>query len=591
VNLASRNGSGSAGFRRARALLCALAVALGIVVAVAAPASAHATLEGSTPEQNSVVARAPSQVTLTFDEAVGISADSIRVFDPNGDRVDDAHTTSTSDPDEIAIGLRSGLGYGTYTVAWHVISADSHPVEGAFVFSVGTAGSTKVNVATINVKSSTLVGLFYGALRWLGYLGYALLFGGFAFLALCWPAGASDRRTVRLLAIGWTASLAAAIGVLVVQGAYAGELPLGSALDTSVLSGTLGTRFGQAVVARLLLLAVVAPLLATVLHRLPRAAGGGGRVRAYYVAALGVPGALGAATWAAGDHASTGIQVPIAVFSDIVHVTSMGLWLGGLTMLLVVVCRPAPETSAAANEAVTAVQRFSRLALCCIGALVASGIYQAWRNVGSWSALSSTPYGRIVVLKIGGLCILVGLGWMARDWIRRTVEHTGRVAVAQAQRMEPADLLGRLRRSVALEAGVALIVLALSSVLVESQPGRTAEAAQTGPTNATLPFNTGTASGTITVYVGPGTEGPNQVHLYLDNAKGLPYDAQQITLRFTLPAQKLGPLTATVIRDGPGHYVDQPLSLGFPGTWTLSVTVRSDDFDETTLTVPVTISP
>ena len=577
-----------AGFRRARALLAALAIAVGIVLAVAAPASAHATLEGSTPAQNSVVTSAPGQVTLTFDESVGISADSIRVFNPNGDRVDDGNTVSTSNPDEIEIGLRSGLANGTYTVAWHVISADSHPVEGAFVFSVGTTSSTKVDEATINVKSSTAVGLFYGALRWLGYLGYALLFGGFAFLALCWPGGASDRRTFRLLAIGWTASLASAIGVLVVQGAYAGELPLGNALDSSVLSGTLGTRFGQALVARLILLALVAPLLAATLSRVPQATARG---RAYFAAGIGILGVLGAATWAAGDHASTGTQVPIAVVSDLVHLTSMGLWLGGLAMLLLVVCRPASDSARDLATSVTAVQRFSRLALVCIGALVASGVYQAWRNVGSWSALSGTPYGRMVVLKIGGLCILVGLGWMARDWIRRTVEHTGRVAVAQAQRMEPVGLLAKLRRSVALEAGVALIVLAISSILVESQPGRAAEAAQTGPTNTTLAFNTGTASGTIIIDVTPGTEGPNQAHLYLNNAKGLPYDAAQITLQFTLPAQKLGPLTATVVRDGPGHYVDQPLTLSFAGTWTLSVTIRSDDFDETTVSIPVRISP
>ena len=572
--------------RRGRALLASLAVAFGIVLAVAGPASAHATLESTTPAENSVVANAPSQVTLTFDEGVGISADSVRVFDPNGARVDDGTTTATSNPATIEISLRSGLGNGTYTVAWHVISADSHPVEGAYVFSIGAAGSTKVDQATINVKSSTAVGLFYGALRWLGYLGYALLFGGFAFLAYCWPKGAADRRAFRLLAIGWTASLAAALGVLIVQGAYASELPLGSALDTSVISGTLDTRFGQSVLARLLLLAVAAPLLAATLGALPDATRRG---RAYYLAGIGTFGVLGAATWAAADHASTGEQVPIAVFSDLVHLTSMGLWLGGLLMLGLVVCRPVDREGDHAEE-VVAVQSFSRLALCCIGALVASGVYQAWRNVGSWAALSGTPYGRLVVLKIGGLCIVIGLGWMARDWIRRTVRHSGRVAVAEAQRMDGPGLLGRLRRSVALEAGVALVVLVFSSILVESQPGRTAEAAQTGPTQATVAFHTGTVSGTLTVYVGPGTEGPNQAHLYLNDSKGLPYDAAQLTMAFSLPSENLAALNATVVHDGPGHYIDQPLDLTFPGTWTLSVTIRSDDFDETTVAVPVKIS-
>jgi copper transport protein len=585
VNPPARPGSA---FRRARVLLAALVAAIGIVLAVAAPASAHATLESTAPAENSVVATAPGKVTLTFDESVGISSDSIRVFDPAGDRVDDGQTTPTSNPDTIAIGLRSGLGKGTYTVAWHVISADSHPVEGAYVFSIGAAGSTKVDESTINVKSSTAVGVFYGALRWLGYLGYALLFGGFAFLVLCWPAGASDRRAFRLLAIGWTASLASAIGTLVVQGAYAGELPLGSALDTSVLSGTLGTRFGQAVVARLLLLALAAPMLAATLRRLR---GATDRGRTYFSAATGVLGVLGAATWAAGDHASTGEQVPVAVVSDLVHLSSMGVWLGGLLMLAFVVTRPASASVTVDGPEVTAVRRFSRIALCCVGALVVSGVYQAWRNVGSWAALSDTPYGHLVVLKIGGLCVLIGLGWMARDWIRRTVDHTGRVAVPQAQRVDAAGLLSRLRRSVALEAAVALVVLAFSSVLVESLPGRTAQTELNGPTQATIAFNTGTVTGTLEVYVGPGTEGPNQTHLYLNNAKGLPYDAAQVTAEFTLAADNLGPINATIVHDGPGHYVDQPLDMTFPGTWTLSVTIRSDNFDETTVTVPVKINP
>ena len=571
--------------RGLRALLAAVGAAV-VVLLAAGPASAHATLENTNPAQGAVVSTAPAQVSLTFDESVGISADSIRVFDPNGKRVDDGQTVATSNPDTIAISLRSGLADGTYTVAWHVISADSHPVEGAYVFSVGAAGSTTVDQATINVSSSRAVGVFYGALRWLGYLGYALLFGGFVFLALCRPADAADPRAFRLLAIGWTASLAAALGVLIVQGAYAGELPLGDALDASVLRGTLDTRFGQAVLARLILLAITAPLLAATLGRLPAATGRG---RALFLGAAAGLGVAGAGTWAAADHASTGIQVPLAVFSDLVHISAMGLWLGGLVMLALVACRPKDE--AGAEGAVPAVRAFSRLALCCVGALVASGVYQAWRGVGSWAALSGTAYGRLVVLKVGGICILIGLGWMARDWIRRAVEHTGSAAVPEAQRIDADGLLRRLRRSVVLEAGVALIVLVFSSILVESEPGRTAEAAAAGPTSSTVAFETGTVSGTLSYYLGPGKVGLNQAHLYLDNSKGLPYDAAQLTIQFSLASAKLGPENATVVHDGPGHYIDTPIDLTFAGEWTMSVTIRSDDFDETTVNLPIKISP
>jgi copper transport protein len=144
---------------------------------------------------------------------------------------------------------------------------------------------------------------------------------------------------------------------------------------------------------------------------------------------------------------------------------------------------------------------------------------------------------------------------------------------------------------VVLEASVAMVVLVFSSILVASEPGRAAQAAAAGPTQADLSFDTGKASGTLSVFFSPGKVGLNQAHLYLDNSKGLPYDAAELTMQFSLASAKLGPMNATVVHDGPGHYIDTPIDLTFPGEWTLSVTIRSDDFDETTVTVPIKISP
>jgi hypothetical protein len=45
-----------------------------------------------------------------------------------------------------------------------------------------------------------------------------------------------------------------------------------------------------------------------------------------------------------------------------------------------------------------------------------------------------------------------------------------------------------------------------------------------------------------------------------------------------------------VIINGPGHYVDQPTVLSVTGQWQVSITIRSDDFDETTVRVPVPVS-
>lgn len=133
-----------------RLLVVALALAGTLLGGLggAAPASAHAALTGSTPAQGSVADRAPEQVTLTFSEGVAMGDDSIRVLDPQGKRVDEKKLRNLSSDRVVkyGAGLPSGLRDGTYTVAWQAVSADSHPVSGAFTFSVGAPSKTTAPV-------------------------------------------------------------------------------------------------------------------------------------------------------------------------------------------------------------------------------------------------------------------------------------------------------------------------------------------------------------------------------------------------------------------------------------------------------------
>lgn len=70
----------------------------------------------------------------------------------------------------------------------------------------------------------------------------------------------------------------------------------------------------------------------------------------------------------------------------------------------------------------TAVRRFSRLAFCSVLVLVATGIYQSWRQVGTWRALTDTTYGQLLLLKTGLVVLLVGIAWTSRRWTARLTE-------------------------------------------------------------------------------------------------------------------------------------------------------------------------
>ena len=137
------------GTRRPGKLAAAVAIAgflaaTGLGVAAASPARAatsapvlfaHAALASTYPAEGSVVPKQPEQVTATFDEPIHMTVSSLEVYSPDGDRADDGDTT-LADPEEIAVTLLPGLGNGTYTAVWHVISDDTHPVSGEFAFSI-----------------------------------------------------------------------------------------------------------------------------------------------------------------------------------------------------------------------------------------------------------------------------------------------------------------------------------------------------------------------------------------------------------------------------------------------------------------------
>jgi copper resistance protein C len=116
-----------------------LTVAMTLLLAGvwAAPAGAHARLVGSTPADGATLDEAPGEIVLEFNEAVEADFGQLQVSGPNGERLD------ASAPVGEGTTVRSPLleltASGTHTVAYRVVSADGHPVEGSFTFELTEA--------------------------------------------------------------------------------------------------------------------------------------------------------------------------------------------------------------------------------------------------------------------------------------------------------------------------------------------------------------------------------------------------------------------------------------------------------------------
>ncbi|MFC4612098.1 copper resistance protein CopC [Streptomyces maoxianensis] len=603
---------------------------LGALLAGASPASAHAALTGSNPKDGAVVATAPKEVTLTFSEQVAMGNDSIRVLEPSGKRSDKAKIRDLSAGGTVSYGvdLLPGLPNGTYTVAWQAISADSHPVSGAFTFSIGAPSKTTVALPDREIGGG-FVGVLYDIARYASYAGFVLLAGGAAFVLLCWQRGASVRPLQRLVVQGWVTLTAATLATLLLRTPYTGSGKLADAFDLGGLRDVLETKTGAALISRLLLLGAAALFVAVLFGAYAKREDEAEKKDLTFGLAIGgtVVAAGIAGTWALSEHASTGIQPGLAMPVDVLHLLAVATWLGGLAALLTALYR-APSIERAA------VRRFSGVAFTSVVVLAATGLYQSWRQVGSWSALTGTSYGQLLLVKIGLVVVMVGVAWISRRWTAQLGEATAsaqepteanaeeaegaeeaadssdreraaqlarqKAAVATAQKQKARDAdpsRSGLRRSVLAEAGVAVVLLAVTTVLTATEPGRTEEeAARTGgsqaaatvpegPTEIKMPFDTGgrNGKGTVRLSLDPATSGANEMHVWIDTPDGKPLDAPEVKVSFTLKAKQIGPLPITPDRLTAGHWSSGAVQIPMPGKWQVQVTVRTSDIDQTTI--------
>jgi copper transport protein len=474
--------------------------------------------------------------------------DALRVLDSDGKRVDTGRDTRPA-ADEVAVALPASLPRDTYTVAWRVTSADTHPVHGAFVFSVGnpSADASAVGASVLAGEATPRrVSLGFGVVRFLRF-ALVLLAAGAALMLARAPLG----RRVELAAAGAAAALVpVSLAGLVYDGAAASGFGLVDAARWSVVETVLQTRFGVVWMLQAGLAVVVA--LALLARR---------RVVA---ATVGV--VLAGATTAA-SHAST--DGLVAIVADGAHVVAAAAWVGGLaaTALALVLARGERWQLAA-----RIVPRFSLLATGAVAVLIVAGIVSAYLEVGAWRGLWDTTYGRLVLLKVVLLLPVLALG-----------AFNNRVSVP-GLRVELAAVRRRFVQAAAVELVLIAALLAITAALVQEPPAK-AQVVRSGP------FTTTTHLGSyeLDLTVDPARAGTNDVHLYLLRHSGQPADADEARLYASLPAAGIGPIHYHGAAAGPGHYAFDQIRLPVPGTWALRLEVRFGSFDqyETTLDVPI----
>ncbi|GAA1979452.1 copper resistance protein CopC [Isoptericola halotolerans] len=559
-----------------------LGAAAGILLAFLAsgPAAAHAVLEETDPRDGAVLDAPPERLTLDFNEPVQAVPEATTLLSPDGLPVDVevAATDST-----LVVTPGAELEDGTYVVSWRVISLDTHPVAGAFSFSVGEPSATAEPVGPAPGERASALDLagVRTAAQVTVYAGTFLVAGLVAFelLVLHVSPGAAPVLRRRLQRTRYVALGAAVVGAVVLAPATEGW-QAGAGTDALATAGTW-TASATSDTAVAGLIGVAGLVLATAF-----AARAGRDRRALWPAGV----SLGGATLALGalalvGHTRTATPLWLVVSADVLHVLAGAVWLGGVVGLALVLM---PSSQVDPRRAARTVARFSALGATLLVAVALTGILLAWRVLGTLDALWTTSYGVALLTKtVIVLYVVMIATWnhyrLVPGIVRDRAGHGGDDAVRR-----------QLRRMVTAEAALLGLVLGVTALLVSLSP-EPSSAAPPGAADSTAPASPTEVTrdledGTLRAQVTPGRVGVNSVQLELLDADGAPWALDtdpELSARLTQPS--VGPLEQTLVGAGPGTYeatVDLPLE----GEWVLELSVRTSKFSNPIVEIPVEVT-
>jgi methionine-rich copper-binding protein CopC/putative copper export protein/ABC-type branched-subunit amino acid transport system substrate-binding protein len=419
-----------------------------LALAMAAPADAHPYLVASTPRAGVVATTVPSSIALAFTEALTVKGGSITVRDASGHRVHTGPLHSANGGDGMSVSTGK-LPEGVYTINWVALGDDGHTVSGSFRVGVPSAtgqappgaGTLLASTGANGTEQAPTESAVSIAGRWMAAVGAFVLFGGA--LLLLRLRGRVEPALEQAAGRRWRALALAALGIAVV-GTVAEALERSSAPTGGISFSLLAaSTTGAAVLVRLGVLLVCAVALRFVPAR-------------WRAVLLGTAGAVTLGALAIDGHVATVRNAPVlAAFGQIVHLVSVGAWIGGVLALAACVA-PSALATRRGEDLIAAARAFTVIALPAAVLTIGTGIIAAVREARSFYFLRWTTYGHLVIAKVLIVAIVLGIGAATTLLARRRSALGGKRA-------------GWLMRA---EAVAAITAAAVASVLAGTLQGR-----------------------------------------------------------------------------------------------------------------------
>ncbi|MDR6821114.1 copper transport protein [Neorhizobium sp. 2083] len=512
---------------------------------IPATALAHASLTATEPRDGSVVAAAPAVMNLSFSEPVSVTT--LHLAKPDGTSV--KLDKSVLRDRTLEITPPADLGIGTYILSWRVVSEDGHPVGGSVVFSIGQPSAppgTRVEVTDWSVRA----GLWVGKVGL--YVGLFLGIGGV--FAISWFAdGSREGSKAILIALGL--GLAGTVLSAGFQGLDTLGVSVSSFLDPAPWAAGFGTSFGRTVVFMIAALALSAVALAS-------RPGASGR----WISLGGL--VAGAFALSLSGHASAAEPQWLTRPAVFLHALTISVWVGAFIPL-------SGNFNANTSVRVALLRLFSRSIPFAVMILAVAGVYLAVVQVREFSALLTTAYGNVLLIKLALLCALFLLAALNRWKLTTPVQQGDPIAIRA------------FMRSIVAETIIVLLVFGVASSWRFTPPPRALQVAAAEPASTHIHTDKAMAEVTIT----PGRAGVVTASAMVMTGHFSPLGAQEVSLVFSNPAAGIEPIKRKASKGDDSTWTVQDLTLPLAGTWKVRVDILIDDFNLTRLDGEIELKP
>jgi len=518
-----------------------------------------------------------SKVSVVFSEPVELDFSSIKIYDSNGDQIDNKDTKYFQGEKSLVV-TTPPLQEGIYTGTTKVLSkVDGHLVDSAFIFAVG---DIKLDVNNTSEKSTSELLFFPEAgARFPGLVGQTVVLGAVIASLLIWGTQSKELirkeiekidtvhhgRFMSVTGIGLMLVFASNIIMLAVQTLR---------LETSALDA-IQTTFGTSWLIRMIITVTLLGIWFWMDKKKQIS-------KLSHIPMLVLSLALIGTSTMIGHGAASGQIAAIAL--DYVHNLVAAIWIGGAIYFVFALLPTFSRLEKAKMEKMSLVMipRFSIAFVIAVGIVIISGPTLMWLLESDVGIITESTYGKLIIAKIAIAAIMVGLG----GFFQFRVQNIGERSL---QSKSEFSIHRKLKKSLKLDVALGVILLGVVALLANGTLPA-GEIQKVDAQNAVYGFRTieYTENVRFDIEIVPFSSGSNSIFVKVSDLNNNPlYDSDELKVKISNPQKNISPIEISMEsveqKEGQKEFTGE-LTFGFSGQWQVEVEAqRTENANELVL--------